>query len=201
MEDLTKFNISNNPIQTFNTWLDHAKEVDDNPEAFALATSTKNAIPSVRYLLHKGIDESGNFRFFTNYNSEKAKDLDSNPIASMAFFWRNSARQVRIEGKVERMSAEESKKYFHSRDRDSQIASAISQQSDVIESREVLLETHKSYSENLGDAEVPYPENWGGYLLSPTKIEFFIYGEYRLNDRFLFSKSDENCWNIQRLQP
>ena len=201
MENLSKFKIAENPISTFNEWLEHARQVDDNPEAFALATATIEGVPSVRYLLYKGIQDSDNFLFFTNYDSEKARDLDSNPVASMAFFWRNSQRQVRIQGSIKRLSQEESKSYFHSRDRESQIASAVSNQSSIIESRAQLLSKHKAYSEKLGQDEVPYPKNWGGYLLSPTKIEFFIYGEHRLNDRFLFSKKDEICWDIQRLQP
>lgn len=201
MEELSKYNISKDPISTFTEWLEHAKEVDDNPEAFALATASKDGIPSVRYILHKGVDDSGCFRFYTNYNSDKASDLDTNPFASMAFFWRNSSRQVRIEGKVAKISLKDSTKYFHSRDRLSQIASAVSNQSSKIESREVLLEKHSSYLESIGENEVPYPENWGGYSLCPTKIEFFIYGEYRLNNRFLFTKNDENCWDTERLQP
>ena len=200
MENLNTYKISNNPFETFLTWFEEAKKIDDNAEAFALATASKDALPSVRYLLYKGlVDEK--FRFFTNYDSDKARDLDSNPFGSMAFFWRNSARQVRVEGEVVRTSREVSKEYFASRDRESQIASSVSSQSSEINSRNELLENYEKFLTNVGENDVPCPENWGGYFLKPTKIEFFIYGEHRLNDRFSFSLKDDGSWKISRLQP
>jgi pyridoxamine 5'-phosphate oxidase len=200
MENLTKYNLSTDPFETFNTWFTKAKEIDDNAEAFALATSTSEGMPSVRYILFKGLLDN-QFKFFTNYNSDKAQDLDSNPFASMAFFWRNSGRQVRITGKIVKADTDISMNYFSSRDKESQVASAVSNQSSPIESREKLLENYNNYLSELSDGEVPYPDNWGGYLLQPTKIEFFIYGEHRLNDRFEFILGDDNSWQIQRLQP
>ncbi|WP_127714540.1 pyridoxamine 5'-phosphate oxidase [Halobacteriovorax sp. HLS] len=201
MENYESFKIKNNPFETFDEWLTDAIVVDDNPWAFALATSSKDGEPSVRYLLHKGIVED-KFRFFTNYSSHKASDLEENPRASMAFFWRNSKRQVRISGSVKKTSRESSEDYFNSRDLESRIASSISTQSAPIESREVLISQYQAYLKSLNDSEeIKCPENWGGYELSPDKIEFFIYGEHRLNDRFIFSLDDNGSWSIERLQP
>ncbi|PIK16653.1 pyridoxamine 5'-phosphate oxidase [Halobacteriovorax sp. JY17] len=200
MENLKKFDISENPIETFSDWFTKAKELDSYPDAFSLATADNLGNVSVRYLLYKGIIED-KFSFYTNYNSKKAKQLDENPKASMAFFWRNFGRQVRITGSVSKMTMEQSRGYFNSRARDSQIASYISNQSESISSREDLLQIHADTSLEFEGKEIPYPTNWGGYLIDAQEIEFFIYGEHRLNDRILFKRDINRNWKVERLQP
>lgn len=200
MENLKKYEITECPIETFLAWFEEASNLDLNPDAFALATAGPKGDVSVRYLLYKGVVD-GEFSFYTNYDSNKAKQIEANPQASMAFFWRNSGRQVRITGKVRRMSRDKSRTYFESRDRDSQIASYISNQSSEVLNKEVLLDLHSKTSIELQGSEVPYPNNWGGYLIRPSEMEFFIYGEHRLNDRILFEKSTDNEWSFKRLQP
>ncbi|CBW27362.1 pyridoxine 5'-phosphate oxidase [Halobacteriovorax marinus SJ] len=200
MENLSKFDISNDPIETFENWFNKAKELDTYADAFSLATSDSKGDVSVRYLLFKGIVDGG-FSFYTNYNSPKAEQLEENPRASMAFFWKNFARQVRVKGNVSRTTLEQSKKYFEGRARESQIASYISDQSKRIESREELLKLHSEKVSELEGKDIPYPSNWGGYVIDPTEIEFFIYGEFRLNDRILFKRNSNNAWDIERLQP
>lgn len=200
MENLEKYEITNDPIDTFLNWFDKAKELDSYADAFALATSDKSGDVSVRYLLFKGILEQ-KFSFYTNYNSSKSSDIESNPRASMAFFWRNFGRQVRISGDVTKTSTEQSKKYFDGRGRDSQIASYVSDQSSSIADKETLLKKYSEKSLELEGKDVPYPSNWGGFLIDPKEIEFFIYGEFRLNDRILFKKNSNNQWSWERLQP
>jgi pyridoxamine 5'-phosphate oxidase len=200
MENLNKYEIKKCPIETFLAWFDKAKELDSYPDAFALATACPKGDVSVRYLLYKGI-VNGELSFYTNYNSNKAKQIEANPTASMAFFWRNSGRQVRVTGDVKRMSKDKSMAYFRGRDRDSQIASYISNQSSEILDKEALLDLHSKASVEFEGSEVPYPDNWGGYLVNPSEIEFFIYGEHRLNDRILFKKGVDDSWGIKRLQP
>jgi len=138
--------------------------------------------------------------FYTNYFSPKSHDLDSNPEIALAFYWHESKKQVRIQGRVEKMSLEDSKAYFHSRDRESQIASYISTQSASINSKEELLEKYNETQKLYAGKEIPHPPNWGGYLVSPYEFEFFLYGQYRLNDRFLFELKQE-AWSVSRLQP
>lgn len=200
MENLNRFDITQNPVETFLNWFNKAKELDSYPDAFALATSDNEGNVSVRYLLYKGVIDN-QLVFYTNYNSSKSKQLDVNPKASMAFFWRNLGRQVRVTGSVKKMSRELSMKYFSGRDRESQIASYISSQSEVISDKETLLRIHAEKSKELEGKDVPYPENWGGYLVDPKEIEFFIYGEHRLNDRILFKNNSNEDWQIERLQP
>ena len=200
MENLKNFDISENPIETFNNWFEKAKTLDEYADAFALATAGADGDVSVRYLLFKGLlDEK--LSFYTNYNSSKAKQLDENPRASMAFFWRNFGRQIRVTGSVTKMEMEKSRDYFNSRARDSQIASYLSNQSEVISDKETLLKTHADISSEFEGKDIPYPTNWGGYLVEPLEIEFFIYGEHRLNDRILFKRESSGSWKSVRLQP
>lgn len=199
MEDISNYGLTINPIQSFKEWYESAKKVEENADAMTLATSSKNGTPSARMLLFKGMIRDG-FTLYTNYSSQKAKDILENPKASIVFYWHKSERQVRISGIIEKLSEEESQSYFHSRSRESQIASFISNQSEQIESKEALLEKFKKKQKQLQNQEVPYPKNWGGFLLKPQKIEFFIYGEHRLNDRILFSYIN-GLWTYKRLQP
>jgi pyridoxamine 5'-phosphate oxidase len=201
MENLADYEIEKDPFETFSKWHIEALQSEDNADAFAFATTGKDLIPSVRMLLFKELKKNA-FTFFSHYNGQKGTQLEENPHGSMVFYWHNCKRQVRISGTVERLSREESMTYFASRGRSSQIASAISSQGTIIENREELLKKFDEMSSEFSDGSIPCPQTWGGFSLLPSEIEFFIYGEHRLNDRFLFKRlTIESSWDISRLQP
>jgi pyridoxamine 5'-phosphate oxidase len=200
MENLSNFELGADPLFSFVNWHAKALSVELNADAMSVATyDTEKKRPSSRYLLYKGLKDK-KIIFYTNYYSPKSHDLDLNPEVALNFYWHNSKKQVRIHGQVERMSLADSKAYFHSRDRDSQIASFISHQSAFIEDKNALLLKFEEVKNKFANSEIPHPENWGGYLVTPYEFEFFLYGEFRLNDRFLYTKSS-NGWSVNRLQP
>ncbi len=199
MSDYKKYGLSEDPFQNFFEWLEEAKKLEKDANAFVLSTASKEGIPSARFLLFKGIKDQS-FCFYTNYDSQKALDVLENPNACMSFYWPHTGKQIRISGDVIKMNESDSQEYFFSRGRESQMASIISKQSRPLSNREELDKAFREKFQELENKEIPYPENWGGFLLNPTKIEFFIYGEHRLNDRFLFSKNND-LWDIQRLWP
>jgi pyridoxamine 5'-phosphate oxidase len=174
-----------------------AKPID--PNAMALATVDANGFPSVRTVLLKGVDERG-FIFFTNYESRKGHELTTNPRAALVFYWRELERQVSISGMVEKVSREESEKYFVSRPRGSQIGAWASQQSAPIPDRE-FLEKRWAEMEAKFPADVSTPPFWGGYVLRPARIEFWQGGASRLHDRFQYAKQADGSWKIERLSP
>jgi pyridoxamine 5'-phosphate oxidase len=187
------------PVSLFRMWLAEAEAGEPNdPNAVALATSTPDGAPSVRMVLLKGLDERG-FAFYTNSESRKGAELAANPRAAMCFHWKSLQRQVRVEGAVIELPAAEADAYFHSRSRRSQLGAAVSQQSRVLESREVLEEMVKEYGARYQE-EIPRPELWKGYVLRPERMEFWINGNDRLHDRFLFVRS-EGGWEKNRLFP
>ena len=189
------------PIQLFKRWFDDAVASGSRlPDATTLATATKDGIPSARMVLLKQADDDG-FVFFTNYNSRKARELDSNPRAALVLYWVQLDRQIRVEGEVERVSADESDEYFATRPRESQIGALASPQSEVIASREVLSKRFKDYEEMFRDRHVPRPAHWGGYRLKPTRIEFWQNREGRLHDRILYERTADGPWSISRLAP
>lgn len=169
------------------------------PNAMALATADKTGRVSVRYVLLKGIVAEG-IRFFTNYDSDKGKQLASNARCSVAFHWPYLGRQVRIEGAVEKTTREVSEEYFHSRPRGSQIGAAVSPQSASIGLRTELEEKREAMLKTLGDSPVPLPENWGGYLIRPDRFEFWQGRRDRLHDRIVY-KLENGRWEIVRLAP
>jgi len=187
------------PINLFDTWLDAAQKSEPNdPNATALATSTKDGVPSVRMVLAKRVGEQ-RFCFFTNYESRKGRELAENSQAAMCFHWKTLRRQVRVEGKVFELAASDVDKYFHSRSRASQIGAAVSDQSRVLGSREVLEErVHRFGEEHSG--EIPRPDYWRGFTLRAERIEFWIDGANRLHDRFVFTR-DGDRWRTARLYP
>ena len=200
MDDLIKYSLSHNPVDSFLKWYEDAKKVEQNPEAMTLSTlDLKNNRPDSRTVLFKGI-KNGCCTFYTNYLSNKAKELESCPEAGLLFYWHVSKRQVRIQGRVTKMSEEDSRNYFHSRDRQSQLASMISEQSSPIADKDALMQKLFEATQKYDGQEIPYPTNWGGYLFEPYEFEFFLYGDYRINDRFLFTKKN-NDWAVTRLQP
>ena len=187
------------PIALFRMWMKDAEARESNdPSAMALATATRDGMPSVRMVLMKQVDERG-FCFYTNAESQKGLELAENPRASMCFHWKSLRRQVRIAGTVTELPAAEADDYFHSRSRLSQLGAVASQQSRVLASRELLVALVKELEEEF-PVEIPRPEYWRGYVLRPERIEFWMSREGRLHDRFLFSRSGEG-WRKERLFP
>lgn len=188
------------PYQLFEQWFEAAKNCGIIlPESMALSSVTAAGRPSCRVVLLKSYDERG-FVFYTNYGSRKASELDANPFASLNFHWNILQRQVRIEGKVERVSPAESKAYFDSRGRGSRIGAWASHQSQVIPDRQYLLDRVAKFEKKFAGGEVPYPEFWGGYRLVPETIEFWQGKADRLHDRFVYQNNEGN-WEVERLSP
>jgi len=198
--ELAETDVESNPILQFKKWFTEAVDAKlFEPNVMTLATANASGKPSARILLLKGFDEDG-FVFFTNYNSDKGKDLAENPQASLVFFWPELERQVRIDGLVNKIAAEDSTAYFHSRPVGSQIGATASPQSSVIPNREVLEEKVKQLTAEFEGKEIPRPLHWGGYLLSPTHIEFWQGRPSRLHDRINYHFV-EGSWIINRLAP
>jgi pyridoxamine 5'-phosphate oxidase len=187
------------PVSLFRAWMDEAVAGEPNdPNAVALATATPDGAPSVRMVLLKALDARG-FAFYTNSESRKGSELAANPMAAMCFHWKSLRRQVRVEGPVTELPATEADAYFHSRSLGSQLGAAVSRQSQELGSREVLEEMVREYAAEH-EGEIPRPERWKGYVLRPERMEFWINGENRLHDRFLFVRGDGG-WVKSRLFP
>ena len=192
------------PIATFRTWMQIA--TDSSPgrwyesNSMTLATASTDGFVTSRTVLLKAIDEAS-IRFYTNYGSTKGKQLAQNPIASVTFHWAWLGRQVQMRGSVTKTSREDSKAYFHSRPRGSQLGALASDQSTKIESREQLEKHRAELESKLEGQEIPLPENWGGYALTPTYIEFWQGRTDRMHDRVVYQKSDDNAWSRHRIAP
>lgn len=194
--------ITQEPILLFKEWFDEAcaQEGQHEPTAMAVATADKEGRPSARILLLKGYDDRG-FRFFTNLTSRKGKELLENPFASLCFYWDKLDRQVRIEGRIERVTEKESDDYFASRSRGSQIGAWASKQSLAIENEHALPERVKQITEQFGgQGTIPRPPFWSGFRVIPERIEFWQKGEFRLHTRILYSQKPTG-WNVERLYP
>ena len=191
--------IASDPIAEFNAWLEEARQAGVSvPEAITLATADAHGRPSARMLLLKGADERG-FTFFTGYESRKGRELETNPRAALVVYWQMLGRQVRVEGTVRKLPAEESDAYFATRPPRSRAAAAASRQSEVIEGREALEAEIERLLAEHGD-EVPRPARWGGYVLEPEVIELWQHGDDRVHDRFRFTREVEG-WRRERLAP
>jgi pyridoxamine 5'-phosphate oxidase len=189
------------PIQQVRAWLDEAIAAGiREPNAMTLATSTKGGRVSARMVLLKGIDPRG-FSFFTNYLSRKGKELAANARAALVLYWPTLNRQVRITGRVVKLTAAESDAYFSSRPAGSRFSAAVSPQSKVIASRAVLQEKLATLKAKYKDDAPPRPKNWGGYLVRPDEIEFWQQGEYRLHDRLRYRRTGTGAWKMERLAP
>jgi pyridoxamine 5'-phosphate oxidase len=205
-KDYQRFNLREedvdpDPIRQFAAWFGEAlasQVVEVN--AMALATATPEGHPSVRMVLLRGFDERG-FSFFTNYESRKARELEDNPRAALVMFWHELERQVRIEGRVERVSPEESDRYFRGRPAGSRLGAWASPQSRVIASREALQATYAELESRHADGEIPRPLYWGGYRVIPDSIEFWQGRPNRLHDRLLYTRRPDGRWLIERLAP
>jgi pyridoxamine 5'-phosphate oxidase len=198
---LTESDVKVSPFEQFGIWFNEAINAQVmEPNAMTLATATKEGIPSARIVLLKGFDEKG-FSFYTNYLSKKGKDLAKNPHASIVFFWPELQRQVRIDGKITKLSKEESEAYFNVRPFESRIGAISSPQSQVIPNRESLEVVYKNMELKYQGKHVPKPAHWGGYVLSPVAIEFWQGRPSRLHDRIKFILMEKGKWKIERLAP
>jgi pyridoxamine 5'-phosphate oxidase len=196
---LDREHAAGDPIVQFGAWFAEAEQVVPLPEAMTLATVDADGAPNARMVLLKGFGPDG-FRFFSNYESAKGRELASDPRAALVVYWRELDRQVRARGKVERLSAPDSDAYFASRPRDSRIAAAVSPQSRPIE-REELDRSYQELVSELGEADPSRPEYWGGYLVRPEAIEFWQGRDSRMHDRFLYTREPDGSWTIERLAP
>ncbi|MCH9005194.1 MAG: pyridoxamine 5'-phosphate oxidase [Proteobacteria bacterium] len=198
---LDREDLSDNPIVQFEDWFRYACEtVPMDPNALSIATVDDQNRPSSRTVLLKYFDDRG-FVFFTNYESDKAVHIDANPNVALLFFWSDAARQVKIRGRAERISAKETLKYFMSRPRGSQIGAWVSAQSSVISSRSLLEIKFQEIKQKFSKKEIPLPSFWGGYRVVPEEIEFWQGRRNRLHDRFQYTKQDDGSWAIARLAP
>ncbi len=189
------------PIKLFLNWFDAALASGSRlPESMTLATATKDGKPSARVVLLKQVDAEG-FVFYTNYRSAKARELDENPQAALVFYWVGLDRQVRVTGRVERVSAAESDEYFKTRPRESQLGALASPQSEVIGGREILEQGLRELEAEFRDREVERPAHWGGYRLKPERIEFWENRPGRLHDRIVYDLQPDGSWSIKRLAP
>jgi len=198
--ELLEENVLENPIKQFDKWFKEALDVQIlEPNAMTIST-VSDGKPHARIVLLKGYDENG-FTFYTNYNSNKGKEVTETTFVSLTFFWGDLERQVRIEGSIEKVSEVESDDYYHSRPRGSQIGAWVSNQSSVIAGRAVieqrLVELENEFK---GEEIIPRPTHWGGYCVNPERIEFWQGRPNRLHDRILFTKFGDD-WKIERLSP
>jgi len=199
--ELTTDSVDPNPLQQFRTWFYEAMDEENVDEANAMTLSTMDTdgFPRGRVVLLKKYDEYG-FYFYTNYDSQKGKAIAAFDKVCLSFFWPSMERQIIIKGKAERTSPADSDNYFASRPKGSQLGAAVSDQSDPVESRELLEKRLKELEETYANTEVPRPDNWGGYLVSPVEIEFWQGRPNRLHDRIQY-KLEGYDWSINRLQP
>ena len=190
---------SADPITEFQNAIERAKAHQVDTAPVVLATTDTDGRPSARLVLLRGVDASG-FVFFTNYNSRKGRELAANPHAALCFHWVSLDEQIRIEGSVERVSGEESDAYFASRPRGSQLGAWASEQSQVLPSRETLEERYREIERRFEGRHVDRPPFWGGFRLTPVRIEFWYGRPDRLHDRVVYTR-DSSAWRIDRLYP
>ncbi len=197
---LSKSDVASDPVEQFSKWFEEAR-LAQVPERNAMSLATINAQgrPSSRIVLIKEFDQRG-FTWFTNYSSRKGQDLESNPHAALLFHWVELERQVRIEGRVEKISATENDIYFESRPLNSRLGAIASAQSQIVENRAILEDKFIQAQAEYGD-NPPRPAHWGGYRLIPDYLEFWQGRNSRLHDRIVYIKQSDGEWSTQRLQP
>ena len=193
--ELRRTDLDADPLRQFQKWFDDAADVVRVREAMAVATATAEGAPSVRMVLLKAADDRG-LVFFTHYTSRKGRELEANPQAALLFHWDPLGRQVRVEGRVERVSAEESDAYFATRPAGARVGASASRQSEVLSDREEL---ERRVAE-LAEADLTRPESWGGFRVVPEAWEFWQHRDDRLHDRFRYTRG-AGAWLIERLYP
>jgi pyridoxamine 5'-phosphate oxidase len=192
--------MTENPLERFREWFREAEQAGvEVPEAMTLATADAEGAPSARMVLLKGTEDEG-FVFYTGYVSRKAEELEQNPRAALVFYWRPLGKQVRVEGRVERVPESESAAYFATRPRGTQLAAWASQQSRPLARREELERLYTKLERKYEGRNVPLPPHWGGYRLRPEAIEFWEHRENRLHDRIRYTRAREG-WQVERLSP
>lgn len=197
---LTKKEVADDPFDQFDRWFKEALDDDlTDANAMTLATATSDGKPSARIVLLKDYGREG-FRFYTNYNSRKGKELQQNKNAALCFYWAELNRQIRVEGTVTKASEENSANYFASRPRKSKLAAHASNQSSALSSRDELEQKFKLAAEKYENEQVPVPEYWGGFILEPVTIEFWQGRPSRMHDRLVYHQEDGG-WNVKRLSP
>tara|TARA_Y100001970_G_C14208781_1_gene845679 strand:+ start:56 stop:682 length:627 start_codon:yes stop_codon:yes gene_type:complete len=191
-----------NPIELFNEWFNEAKKTEINdPNALALATADENGFPSVRMVLLKSFDENG-FVFYTNLSSKKSQDIKVNPSASMCFHWKSLLRQIRIAGKISKVTDEEADDYFNSRDYNSRIGAWASDQSKILKKRDQLFESIDEFKKKFpNENNVPRPKHWSGWRLDPYEVEFWLDGKNRIHERLKYTKKENGDWDKYLLNP
>jgi pyridoxamine 5'-phosphate oxidase len=201
LQTLLETDVATDPFVQFTRWWgDALKSEIDEVNAMTLATADVHAMPSARIVLLKEFSEKG-FVFFTNYGSDKGRELEENPNACLVFFWKELERQVRISGPVKKVSAAESDEYFASRPEGSRIGAWASPQSSVIDSREIIEQRSAEYQQRFADGNITRPPHWGGYIVIPAVIEFWQGRPNRLHDRIRYRLQEEGAWKIERLAP
>ena len=197
--ELIEKNLPKDPFDLFDNWFEDLEKFGNERENNAMSLSTVNNknVPTTRVVLLKQFSKNG-FVFYSNYDSRKGKHIDNNPNVCISFYWPSMERQVIINGKVSKISAIESDKYFNSRPKSSQLGAIISNQSEIIPSRKYLEEKLSKF--NISNNNLKRPSNWGGYILKPELFEFWQGRDSRLHDRIIFSKSKTN-WDQKRLSP
>ncbi|MBW4602139.1 MAG: pyridoxamine 5'-phosphate oxidase [Calothrix sp. FI2-JRJ7] len=202
LQGLHENDVDTNPFVQFKRWFDEARGAQlSEPNAMTLATTTQEGQPSARIVLLKDFDARG-FVFYTNYNSHKGQELAENPQAALVFWWAELERQVRVCGHVEKVSDTESDTYYYSRPISSRLGAWASEQSEVIENREVLEQRFKELESKYLDQDVPRPSHWGGLRVIPYEIEFWQGRPSRLHDRLRYTLNEEDgSWKIERLSP
>ncbi len=200
LKTLNEADVFADPMQQFEKWWQEAIESKiEEVNAMTLATATAEGKPSARIVLLKGIDRNG-FVFFTNYHSHKGNQIEENPFVSLVFFWKELERQVRVEGSISKVTAEESDAYFSSRPEGSRIGAWASPQSRIIASREVMEENVTELEKSFANKEIDRPPHWGGYIVIPNLLEFWQGRNSRLHDRIQYTYKDA-AWKIERLAP
>jgi pyridoxamine 5'-phosphate oxidase len=198
---LSRKDLPADPLEIVSTWIDQAIEAKVNePTAVIVGTATPEGRPSMRTVLLKEVLE-GRFVFYSNYDSRKGKQIAANPHVALTFLWHEFERQIHIEGTIERLPAAESDAYFAMRPYKSRVGARISPQSQPIPSREYIMMRFAAESLRFVGREVPRPENWGGFTVTPSRIELWQGRDSRLHDRFLYELQEDGTWSLERLAP